>query len=89
MDDTSWITYNNTNLEEILEIVDDFNLFNNICINKYKSLLLTNNLDVNKLNSYQLKFDSIYIKIKPILVAKSVRILGIWININMKKAYVI
>ncbi len=77
MDDTSWITYNNTNLEEILEIIDDFNLLNNIYINKYKSLLLTNNPDVNKLNSYQLKFSSIYIEIKPIPVVKSVRILGI------------
>ena len=47
MDDTTWITLNKSNLEQILSIADEFYTMTNTAINKDKSVLLTNNKKVS------------------------------------------
>ena len=43
MDDANWISNSKENLEEILEVADEFYGFTRAAINKQKSQLLTNN----------------------------------------------
>jgi hypothetical protein len=91
MDDTTWITETKDSLETILEIADDFYNLNSIKVNKDKSELLVydpNNPQLNR-NSIILKFGDDQIEITPKLYNESARILGVWVNLDGNKNYVI
>src|SRR5215213_437953 len=91
MDDTTWITETKDSLETILEIADDFYILNNIKVNKDKSELLVHDpkdAQLNK-NPITLNFGNDQIIITPKLYNESARILGVWVNLDGNKKYVI
>ncbi|CAB4425390.1 unnamed protein product [Rhizophagus irregularis] len=82
------------NLEKILEIADDFYNFTDIQliqVNKQKSELLLriqrSNFKYN--DDIQLNFGNQQITIKPIHPSQSIRILGVWFNMNCSRHFVI
>ena len=91
MNDTTWITETKDSLEIILEIVNNFYGLNNIKVNKNKSELLVNVPEDKKVNKQTilLTFRSEQIQIKSKLYNELARILGIWINLNSNKQFVI
>ncbi|CAG8669197.1 11381_t:CDS:2, partial [Rhizophagus irregularis] len=84
MDDTQWLSESKDNLEKILEIADDFYNFTDIQINKQKSelLLRIQNPNFKYNDDIQLHFGNQQIAIKPVHPSQSVRILGVWFNMN-------
>ena len=86
MDDTTWITTNQKDLEHIISIADEFYDLNNIKINKSKSILLTNSTKFQ--DTVDLKFGNNIVNIKPKKISESVRFLGVWINLANKKSFV-
>jgi hypothetical protein len=77
-----------------LNIADSFYTLNNIQVNKGKSVLLTNaNIDNNDTDNdtsvVTLNFGTEQIKIKPVRQDESVRVLGVWINLKLKKNFVL
>ncbi|CAB4384488.1 unnamed protein product [Rhizophagus irregularis] len=91
MDDTTIIAKNQTQLENMLAIADDFYTLNDIKINKEKSELLLKiedkffNYDID----IDIKFGTNIMKIKPKQPNESIRILGVWFNIKDDKNFVI
>ena len=77
MDDTTWIAPNQSNLEVILEIADNFNHLNNIKVNKEKSELLQFTLKTQYQETINLQFGSTSITIRPCRRAESIRFLGV------------
>ena len=78
MDDTTWIAPSQKNLEEILDIADDFYKITNTAINKDKSKLLTNKkIQQNKVD-LQFGYQTINIEISN----TPIRFLGVWISLN-------
>ena len=88
MDDCNWITESQYNLEEILQIADEFYDFNSIQVNKEKSKLMIRSPHGPVPEIITLRFGSISIPIKPITLNKSVRILGVWINLNGSRTFI-
>ncbi|CAB4406684.1 unnamed protein product [Rhizophagus irregularis] len=86
MDDVTWITKNKAQLEQILKIADEFNIMNNIQTNYDKFEMITN----KKLDKdiVEVNFGSPKRKVKPLTSKESVRILGVWINLDLKTNYV-
>nr|CAG8624578.1 11456_t:CDS:2 [Entrophospora candida] len=80
MDDTTWITGNQNNLEIILRIANDFYNLNNIQVNKEKSKLLMN-IPGYKTEEVMLNFGQDTIQIKPAKYQEFVKILGVWVNL--------
>src|SRR3954454_10330359 len=76
MDDSNWIAHSKEDLEEILDIADEFYSITKAAINKSKSQLLTNTITTSQ--TIPIKFGSSIIDIKPEL--GSIRFLGVWIN---------
>src|SRR5688572_24630738 len=76
MDDTNWIASSQQDLEDILQVAEEFYDFTRSALNKSKSKLLTTNVIAT--SSIDLKFGSSHINIQPEL--GSVRFLGVWIN---------
>nr|CAG8567908.1 9875_t:CDS:2 [Entrophospora candida] len=84
MDDTTWIT------EEILTIIDDFYNLNSIKVNKDKSALLKHQPDFDDdNNSVQLQFGLETINIQPNNYKESAHILGVWVNLDADRRFVI
>jgi len=83
MDDTTWVAPNQTNLEKILDIADEFYRITNTAINKNKSELIINN---NKKDTIDIKFGDATIPIQP--SKKPIRFLGVWISFNKNKSFI-
>ncbi|CAG8818363.1 9346_t:CDS:2, partial [Dentiscutata erythropus] len=84
MDDTVWITQNKQQMQEILEIVQEFFDINKITVNASKSeLILVNGHKEDHKNG----IDFMENKIIPKKPSEAVRYLGIWIQENGKKTY--
>ncbi|CAB5338001.1 unnamed protein product [Rhizophagus irregularis] len=86
MNDVTWITKNKAQLEQILKIADEFNIMNNIQTNYDKFEMITN----KKLDKdiVEVNFESSKRMVKPLTSKESVRILGVWINLDLKTNYV-
>ena len=85
MDDTTWIAPTKVNLEQILEIADEFYIMTNTAINKDKSVMITNNKHTSQ--PMLLKFGD-----KQITISNStnpVRFLGVWIKLSTSKKHTI
>lgn len=64
LDDTTWLSENIKDLENNLKIADDFYNLANIKINKKKSKLLTNNVELTKTGTMTIQFGNDNIKIE-------------------------
>src|SRR6266542_2493306 len=84
MDDANWISSSLEDLEDILDIADDFYTLTRAAINKDKSKLLTNTTIMT--NTILLRFGQIVIPIHPSFGA--VHFLGFIININLNYSLV-
>ena len=80
MDDANWISHNLKDLEDILEVADDYYTLTRAAINKDKSKLLTN--DAHGEDEIPIRFGQTVIPIIPNYDA--VCFLGVKININLK-----
>jgi len=91
MDDTNWVAGNIEDLEEILDIADDFYRLNDIQINKEKSELLLKlwRKGFNYDRKIHICFGSEIVALKPRHPNSSTRILGVWFNLNNNKRFVI
>jgi hypothetical protein len=90
MDDTTWTAGNIDDLEDILEIADEFYNLNDIQINKLKSELLLKRLekDFNYDRKIHICFGNNIVAIKPTAPKNSIRILGCWFNLNNDRTFV-
>jgi len=90
MDDTNWISNDIEDLENILEIADEFYKLNDIKINKEKSelLLKLNKRKFDYKRKIYINFGDQIINIQPKHPNESTRILGVWFNMSCKKNYV-
>ena len=91
MDDTTWLAESKASLESTLTITDSFYVLNNIQVNKQKSVLMTteNTLDpVTSSTDVTLSFGTESIVIAPTDPKESVRVLGVWINLNLRTTFV-
>jgi hypothetical protein len=88
MDDVTWITNNKFKLQQTLAIMEEFNYLNNIKVNNEKGVLLINVILVRKDGCFDITFGSETHAVKPVATNQSVRILGVWINLDLKPAYV-
>ncbi|EXX65111.1 hypothetical protein RirG_136410 [Rhizophagus irregularis DAOM 197198w] len=86
IDDVTWITKNKAQLEQILKIANEFNIMNNIQTNYDKFEMITN----KKLDKdiVEVNFGSSKRMVKPLTPKESVRILGVWINLDLRTNYV-
>ncbi len=84
MDNVNWISSSLKDLEEILEIADDFYTVTRVAINKDKSKLLTNTITNN--DPIIIRFGQTIVPIQPSFNA--VRFLGVLINIQLKHSLV-
>jgi len=67
IDDTTWITFSQSNMESILSIIDSFFTLNDILINDDKVILLTNDhLSESREAQFNLSNHNITIKTYPI-----------------------
>ncbi|CAB4442142.1 unnamed protein product [Rhizophagus irregularis] len=91
MDDTQWLSESKDNLEKILEIADDFYNFTDIQVNKQKSelLLRIQHSNFNYNDNIHLNFGNQQITIKPVHPSQSIRILGVWFNMNCSRRFII
>jgi len=88
MDDTTWISERQNNLETILEIADDFYTLNNIKVNKAKSELIVNIPNGDTPDEIELTFGLESIKIRPAKKNESVRTLGVWVNFDGNRKFI-
>jgi len=84
MDDANWIFSSFEDLEDILEVADDFYMLTRAAINKDKSKLLTN-ITATK-DPITIRFGNKIILIQPSFDA--VRFLGVMINIHINHSFV-
>ncbi len=84
MDDINWISSSLENLEEILDVTDDFYTLTRAAINKNKSKLLINT--TIKKEVIPIKFGQIVILIQPSFDA--VHFLRVSINIHLNHSHV-
>ncbi len=84
MDDANWISSSLDDLEDILEIADDFYTLTWVAINKEKSKLLTNT--TSNVELIPIRFGHKVIPISPSFDA--IRFLGVMININLNHSLV-
>ncbi|PKK61788.1 hypothetical protein RhiirC2_718175 [Rhizophagus irregularis] len=89
MDDVTWLTGSKYTLEKILDITDEFNKMNNIQIN-YEKFAMTTNEEIQTIDGeIDINFGSEIRKIKPIKAGESVRILGVWVNLDLNTKFVL
>ena len=88
MDDVTWITHDKKSLEQILSIADEFNKLNNIKVNYDKFALATNTKIREENNTVTLRINDKKQSITPVKTNESVRILGVWVNLDMKPNFV-
>ncbi len=84
MNDANWISSSLEDLEDILEVADDFYKLTRAAINKEKSKLLTNTTSEKDL--IPIRFGSSVVSIQPSFDA--VRFLGVMINIHLNHSLV-
>src|SRR5437016_2691890 len=91
MDDTQWISDNQSKLEQMLKIADDYYTFADIKVNKDKSELLLKKLNKDFIceDDIQLHFGNHCINIHPKHPKESTQILGVWFNMNNCHDFVI
>jgi hypothetical protein len=89
MDDTTWIASSKQNMESILQTADDFNHLNNIKVNKQKSELLMHVPGQPYNDEVSIEFGQETIRIRPARRGESIRLLGIWVNLNKDRKFVI
>jgi hypothetical protein len=91
MDDTNLFSNNQQELEEILQIADDFYNLNDIQINKDKSelLLRKSNHSFNYSEKIKIKFGHQFVNITPTPKNSSIRVLGVWFNAFNKRDFII
>ncbi len=89
MDDTTWLTTSQNNLESILSIADDFYTLNNIQVNKTKSELIVNIPGELTPDEITLSFGAEPIIIRPAHKQESVRTLGVWVNFNNNRQFIL
>ena len=88
IDDTTWITSSQSNMESILSIVDSFFILNDIQINDDKAILLTNDqLSDSREAQFNLPTRQLTIKAHP--VHASERVLGVWITLQHFDKFII
>ena len=88
IDDITWITSSQSNMESILSIVDSFFTLNDILINNDKAVLLTNDqLPESWEVQFNLSNHSITINAHPIQAAE--RVLSIWIILQHSNKFII
>ncbi|GBC33658.2 RNA-directed DNA polymerase from mobile element jockey-like [Rhizophagus irregularis DAOM 181602=DAOM 197198] len=89
MDDVTWLTGSKYMLEKILDIANEFNKMNNIQIN-YEKFAMTTNEEIQTIDGeIDINFGSEIRKIKPIKAGESVRILGVWVNLDLNTKFVL
>ena len=88
MDDTTWTNGDIPNLEASLEIADDFYHLSNICINKDKTIILTNDKDFQD-QDIDIQFGQDKVKVHAVSKLSNERILGIYINSDNNKKFTI
>ncbi|CAB5372051.1 unnamed protein product [Rhizophagus irregularis] len=88
MDDVTWLTEDKFHLEQILKIADQFNKFNNIQVNYNKFEITTNSLSVKDNDIINIKIGNEKKNIAIVKANQSVRILGVWINLNLDQKFV-
>ena len=88
MDDVTWITHDKKSLKQILSIADEFNKLNNIKVNYDKFALATNTKIREENNTVTLRINDKKQSITPVKTNESVRILGVWVNLDMKPNFV-
>ncbi len=80
IDDTTWITFSQSNMESILSIIDSFFTLNDILINDDKVILFTNDqLPESWDAQFNLSNRRLTIKAHPVQATE--RVLGIWITL--------
>ena len=84
MDDTNWISNSQQNLEDILQVADDFYDLIRAALNKSKSKLISTKAFTSL--SINLNFGLSQINISP--EYSSVRFLGVWINSSKTQTFV-
>jgi hypothetical protein len=89
MDDTNFITNTKEEIEEILNVADEFYNLNDIQINKDKSELLLRKPSCNYTEKIQIKFGQQVIHIKPTPKNDSIRILGVWFNAFNQRDFIV
>jgi hypothetical protein len=91
MDDTNLFSNNQQELEEILQIADDFYNLNDIQINKDKSelLLRKSNHSFTYSEKIKIKFGHQFVNITPTPKNSSIRVLGVWFNAFNKRDFII
>ena len=89
MDDSTWLANKKETLEQILEIADQFFTLNNIKVNKDKSELLVSSPSYNTSQPISIKFGHENISLLPKNYTEVARILGVWINLDGSKKFVI
>jgi hypothetical protein len=80
MDDANWISSSKKDIEEILNVADDFYTMTRSAINKNKTKILTN---ADHEGTVTLKFRSSSLEIIP--ESEPVRFLGTWIHLSLAK----
>src|SRR3989337_4117958 len=76
-------------MEEILDIADGFYDLNSIQVNKENSKLMVRSPYEPIPETINLRFGKSIVPIKPVHQNESVCILGVWINLNGKRTFVI
>ncbi len=84
MDDANWISSSLDDLEDILEVADDYYTLTRAAINKNKSKLLINT--TASTDPIHIKFEKSVVPIQPSFGA--VRFLGVMINIHLNHSLV-
>jgi len=88
IDDTTWITSSQSNMESILSIADSFFILNDIQINDDKAILLTNDqLPESREAQFNLSNRRLIIKAHP--VQATIRVLDIWITLQHSDKFII
>src|ERR1041385_426947 len=97
MDDTNWISGSEQNMASILTIAKEFFSFTNILVNDFKAELMTtakltmitNSNGVSSPAPITFSTGSSTVTLTPALHRSSVRYLGVWINLNKSRAFVL
>ncbi len=88
IDDMTWITSSQSNIEFILSIADSFFTLNDILINDDKMILLTNDqLPESRKAQFNLSNRCLTIKAHPVQATE--RVLGIWITLQCSNKFII
>src|SRR2546423_8388352 len=94
MDDTNWISDSEQNIASILTISKEFFSFTNILVNDFKAELMTTAklimiTNSNGVSPITFTTGLSTVTLTPKLHRSSVRYLGVWINLNKSRTFVL